>query len=154
MEKKVISYLPNPNHKADTPNQPYSTVSIAVVTEVQNNSPLTVTLNDVNYAVIGYFSLTQDIKPNIKLGDIVLINPVPEGAWILGVGMSFDAPDRASFYMKDDNLFIEAKGSVVLKNEHATIELTKAGAIRIDGKDVRTVAKKTLTLLASEVKVN
>ena len=35
----------------------------------------------------------------------------------------------------------------MLKSGNATVELTEAGAIRIDGKDVRTVAKKTLTLL-------
>lgn len=153
MEKKVISYLPSPNHKADTPNQSQS-IDIAVVTEAQNDIPVTVTLNDRSLAVIGYFSLSMEVKPKIQLGDIVLIKLVQEGAWILGVGMSFDTPDRASFYMKDDNLYIEAKGSVVLKNEHATIELTKAGTILIDGENVRTVAEQTLTLLGGKVIVN
>ena len=151
MNKKVISYLPYPYHKADTPNKLQGE---AVVTEVQNNIPLTVTLNDISLAVVGYYSMTPWFVPNFKLGDNVLVTAVPGGVKIVGVDMSFEESARVSLSVDGDNLVIEAKGSVVLKNEHATIELTKDGAIFIDGENVRTVAEQTLTLLGGKVLVN
>jgi hypothetical protein len=68
--------------------------------------------------------------------------------------MNVDTPARASFGFVEGKLVIEAQGAVVLKSGNATVELTEAGAIRIDGKDVRTVAKKTLTLLGAHVNLN
>ncbi len=151
MDKKIVSYLPTQKQKTDTSNfQP----SIATVTKILNNIPVSVTLNDVSLEVTGYLSLLPGIVPNISLGDKVLISTVQEEVLIHGVVTPVDAKARASFGLKGDTLVIEAQGSVLLKNEHATIELTQAGAILIDGKDVRAIAEQTLTLLGGKVEMN
>ena len=94
------------------------------------------------------------ITPSVALGDKVLISEVEEGILIHGVVILNDEPARASFGFKDGKLVIEAQGAVVLKSGNTTVELTEAGGIRIDGKDIRTTAENSLTLLASKVKIN
>jgi len=151
MNKNVLTYLPSQSHEAEVPNK---LLSIAVVTDIQNNIPVSVMLNELSYNVVGYLSLMPGIVPGVSLGDKVLISAVAEGVLIHGVVMNVDAPARASFGFVEGKLVIEAQGAVVLKSGNATVELTEAGAIRIDGKDVRTVAKKTLTLLGASVNLN
>ena len=151
MKNNVLTYLPSAPSQLDTPSQP---LSIAVVSEMQNSLPVSVTLNEQHYSVMGYLSQMPGIIPNINLGDKVLISSVEQGVLIHGVVMPLDAPARASFGFVNDKLVIEAQGAVVLKSGTSTVELTEAGAIRIDGKDVRTVAKKTLTLLGGRVNLN
>lgn len=151
MKKNVLSYIPSHHNEADTPNQ---LLCIAEVTEMHNSIPVSVTLNNHRYNVAGYLSLMPGIVPSVSLGDNVLISSVAEGVLIHGVVMPVDAPIRASFGIKEDKLVIEAQGAVVLKSGNATVELSEAGAIRIDGKDVRTVAKKTLTLLGGRINLN
>lgn len=151
MNKNVLSYTPTPNREIE---MPHSLLSIAEVTEIHNSIPVSVTLNEQHYIVVGYLSLMPGIVPNVSLGDKVLISSVAEGVLIHGVVMPVDAPIRASFGIKDDKLVIEAEGAVVLKSGNASVELTAEGSIRIDGKDVRTVAKKSLTLLGGNVNLN
>ena len=135
------------------PNQP---LSIAVVTHISDTSPasITVTINDHHYHVAGFLSALAGVTPGINPGDKVLISAVEDGVLIHGLVLPVDAPARASFGFKEGKLVIEAQGAVILKSGNATVELTEAGTIRIDGKDVRTVAKKTLTLLGSKINLN
>jgi hypothetical protein len=151
MKNNVLTYLPSTNQQTETPAQQ---LSIAEVSDVQNGIPLSVILNEQHYSVMGYLSQMPGIVPSINLGDKVLISSVEQGVLIHGVVMPLDAPARASFGIVGDKLVIEAQGAVVLKSGTSTVELTEAGAIRIDGKDVRTVAKKTLTLLGGRVNLN
>lgn len=151
MKNNVLTYLPTTTQQADAPNQH---LNIAVVSEMQNNIPLSVTLNEQHYSVMGYLSQITGIIPSFNLGDKVLVSAVEQGVLIHGVVMPFDAPARASFGFVNDKLVIEAQGAVVLKSGNSTVELTEAGAIRIDGKDVRTVARQTLTLLGGRVNLN
>lgn len=151
MKNNVLTYLPSTAAQLDTPSQP---LSIAVVSEMQNNVPVSVTLNEQHFSVTGYLSQMPGIIPSINLGDKVMISAVEQGVLIHGVVMPLDAPARASFGFVGDKLVIEAQGAVVLKSGNSTVELSEAGAIRIDGKDVRTVAKETLTLLGGKVELN
>jgi hypothetical protein len=151
MKKNVLTCLPAQSSEAEALNE---LLSIAVVTDMQNNLPVSVTLNELSYSVAGYLSLVPGIVPGVSLGDKVLVSPVQDGVLIHGVVMPIDTPVRASFGFVENKLVIEAQGAVVLKSGNATIELTEAGAIRVDGKDVRTVAKKTLTLLGAHVNLN
>jgi len=151
MKNNVLTYLPSSAQQADTPAQP---LSIAVVSEMQNSMPASVLLNEQHYSVIGYLSQLPGIIPCINLGDKVLISAVELGVLIHGVVMPLDATARASFGFVNNKLVIEAQGAVVLKSGNSTVELTEAGAIRIDGRDVRTVAKETLTLLGGKVELN
>ena len=151
MKKNTLTYLPAQSHETEAPNK---LLSIAVVTDMQNNIPVSVMLNELSYNVVGYLSLMPGIVPGVSLSDKVLISSVQDGVLIHGVVMPVDAPARASFGFVEGKLVIEAQGAVVLKSGNATVELTEAGAIRIDGKDVRTVAKKTLTLLGAHVNLN
>jgi hypothetical protein len=151
MKTNAVTYLPSQSIEADTPN---TLLSIAVVTDMQNNIPVSVSLNEKSFNVVGYLSLLPGIVPGVSLGDKVLISSVQNGVLIHGVVMDVDTPARASFGFIGNKLVIEAQGAVVLKSGNATVELTEAGAIRIDGKDVRTVAKKTLTLLGAHVNLN
>jgi len=151
MKKNILTYLPSQSHETEAPNK---LLSIAVVTDMQNNIPVSVMLNELSYNVVGYLSLMPGIVPGVSLGDKVLISSVQDGVLIHGVVMNVDTPARASFGFVEGKLVIEAQGAVVLKSGNATVELTEAGAIRIDGKDVRTVAKKTLTLLGAHVNLN
>ena len=151
MKNNVLTYLPTTIQLTDTPAQQ---LSIAEVAEMQNGVPLRVTLNHQDFSVMGYLSQLPGIVPSINLGDKVLISSVEQGVLIHGVVMPLDAPARASFGFVGDKLVIEAQGAVVLKSGTSTVELTEAGAIRIDGRDVRTVAKKTLTLLGGRVNLN
>ena len=133
------------------------TTAIAVVTEVNGTQPVSVTLNDTRYPVTHYLSTLSGIAPSVKLGDQVLISAIAgeDGVMIHGIMMLYtDKPSRSSISMQDDKLVIEAQGAVVLKCGRSTIELNEAGEIRIDGKDVRTVASDTLTLLGGNVNLN
>jgi len=152
---------------ADTLKQ---TSGIAVVTQVKGNMAASVLLHDISYPVSHYLSVMQGITPIINLGDKVLVSVLAGegGVMILGVMTHVDAEASASFGMKDGKLVIEAQGAVILKSGRATVELTEAGEIRINGKDVRTVAdsvrtegkevrtiaKKKLTLQGSKIDLN
>ena len=94
MKKNVLTYLPSQAHKADAPS---NLLSIAVVTDMQNNIPVSVMLDDLSFNVVGFLSLMPGIVPGVKLGDKVLISAVAEGVLIHGVVMDVDAPARASF---------------------------------------------------------
>ena len=151
MNDNVVINFPSTSSEADVTRQ---LLEIAVVTELQNNQPVSVTLNDHSLNVIGNLSLLSGIVPSVNLGDKVLISSVQDGVLILGVVTPRGAPVRASFSFVGDMLVIEAQGAVALKSGKATVELTKAGEIRIDGKNVRTKAQKMLTMLAGIVKLN
>lgn len=151
MSKNALTYLTSQISEADAPS---NLLSIAVVADIQNNIPVSVTLNEHGFNVVGYLSLVPGIVPAVNLGDKVLISPVQGGVLIHGAVMPIDTPARASFGFVENKLVIEAQGAVVLKSGNATVELTEAGAIRIDGKDVRTIAKKKLTLLGANVNLN
>jgi hypothetical protein len=134
---------------------------IAVVTQVKNHIPQSVALNGNNYPVTGYLSTMPGIAPGMSIGDKVLISAVEEGVLIHGVVMPPDAPMQASFAYVEGKLVIEAQGAVILKSGKAMVELTEAGEIFIDGKDVRTVADdvrtvahESLTLLGGKVELN
>ena len=151
MKNNILTYQPASTPKAATPAQE---LNIAVVIDMQNNIPQSVSFNEQHYSVMGYLSQMPGIVPSIKLGDKVLISSVEQGVLIHGVVMPLDAPARASFGFVNDKLVIEAQGAVVLKSGNSIVELTEAGAVRIDGKDVRTVAKESLTLLGGKVELN
>ena len=159
---KILSFTPKakpaPHQDAGTASQPSY---IGVVTQVTGNMPSRVTIDQSNYTVVGYLSLMAGITPIINLGDQVFISAVEDGVVIHGVFTPIEAPTRASFGFKDDKLVIESQHAVILKSGDTTIELTEAGSIRIDGKEVRTkakevhtVAQKTLTLLGGTVNLN
>ena len=150
-KKNVLTYSTSKIREADAPN---ALLSVAVVTDMQNEIPVGVSLNEASFNVVGYLSLTPGIVPAVSLGDKVLISPVQDGVLIHGVVMDVDTPARASFGFVDGKLVIKAQGAVVLKSGDATVELTEAGKIRIDGKDVRTKAQKTLTLQGGQVSLN
>ena len=149
----VLTFAPSPKHQTEPFNQ---TFGIGVVSQISDTEPasITVTVNETHYPVAGYISPLSGIIPSICLGDTVLVSAVGKGVWIHGVMMPIDAPTRASFGFKDDKLVIEAHGAVLLKSGTATVELTETGGIRIDGKEVRTKAKETLSLQGSNVKIN
>ena len=151
MSDNVVINFPSTSSEADATKH---LLEIAVVTELQNNIPISVTLNDHSLNVFGYLCLLDGIVPSVNLGDKVLISSVQDGVLILGVVTPRGAPVRASFSFVEDMLVIEAQGAVALKSGTATVELTKAGEIRIDGKNVRTKAQKMLTMLAGIVKLN
>jgi hypothetical protein len=151
MNDNVVINFPSKSSEADTPT---NQLNIAVVTQVKGRSPLSVALNGNNYTVTGYLSTMPGIAPGVSIGDKVLISMSEEGVLIHGVVTPIDAPVMASFGYVDGKLLIEAQGAVVLKSGKATVELTETGEIRIDGKNVRTKARKMLTMLAGEVKLN
>ncbi|MBU0620629.1 MAG: hypothetical protein KJ795_02170 [Gammaproteobacteria bacterium] len=151
MNDSVVIDFPSKSSEADASQ---ILLNIAVVSEIKNNVPVSVTLNDLSLNVVGYLSLLSGIVPGVNLGDKVLISAVQDGVLIHGVVTPIDASVRASISFVEDMLVIEAQGAVALKSGKATVELTKAGEIRIDGKNVRTKARKTLTMLAGEVKLN
>lgn len=150
MNDNVVINFPSKSSEADAKHL----LEIAVVTELQNNIPVSVTLNDHSLNVAGYLSLLSGITPSVSLGDKVLISTVQDGVLIHGVVMPTGTPVRASFSFVEDKLIIEAQGAVALKSGKATVELTKAGEIRIDGKNIRTKAQKMLTMLAGIVRLN
>lgn len=128
--------------------------SIAIVTQAENNIATSVKLNGHTFDVIGYLSPVPGIAPSMETGDHVLVSVAGDGVLILGVILPTDTPVRASFRIIEGKLVIEAQGAMTLKSGSATVELSEAGEIRIDGKDVRTKAKKTLTMLGGKVELN
>ena len=143
---KILNFKPK-TKSADTrlSNQAYG---IAVVTEVNGTRPISVMLNETSYNVTHYLSTLPGIVPSVKLGDEVLISAVAgeDGVMIHGVMTLFtDKPSGSSISMQDGKLVIEAQGAVILKCGNSTIELTETGEIRINGKDVRTVAETVRT---------
>jgi hypothetical protein len=127
---------------------------IAVVTQIDNHILQSVALNGINHPVIGYLSTQPTHAPSIKIGDKVYITMEEDGVLIHGIVMPPNMQAQIRFTYVNGQHVIEAQGSVLLKNSKATIELTEAGEIRIDGKNVRTVAEETLTLLGGNVELN
>ena len=171
MENKVLNFKPKAKAKSAETGLSNQAYGIAVVTEVNGTQPVSVTLNDTRYRVTHYLSTLPGIAPSVKLGDEVLISAMDgkEGVMIHGVSTLYsEQPSRSNISMQDDKLVIEAQGAVILKCGASTIELTEAGEIRINGKDVRTVADtvrtegndittlahEALTLLGGKVDVN
>jgi len=150
MNDNVVINFPAKSSEADTTNL----LNIAEVTQVKNRIPLSVALNGNNYPVTGYLSSMPGIAPGVSLGDKVLISMQEKGALIHGIVTPIDAPVMASFGYIEGKLVIEAQGAVILKSGKATVELTEAGEIRIDGEEVRTVAHESLTLLGGKVELN
>lgn len=139
----------------------------AVVNPMTADNQVTVTVNGLNYKVVGYLSQTKGLVPNIEPGDQVCISAIKgeegiaDGVLIHGVYTAADAPQRAHIGYEDGKLLIEAQGAILLKSGNSTIELTEAGEVRVDGKtvrtvaeDVSTVARESLTLLGGKVEVN
>lgn len=174
---RVLNFKSKATAKAKAPAASSETslfdqaTAIAVVTGVSDTRAVSVTLNDISYPVTHYLSTLPGIVPSVKLGDQVLISAVPgeDGVMIHGIMMLYaDKPSRSSISMHDGKLVIEAQGAVILKCASSTIELTEAGEIRLNGRDVRTVAdtvhtegkdittlaKETLTLFGGKVDVN
>lgn len=127
---------------------------IAVVTQINNHIPQSVALNGINHPIIGYLSTQPTLAPGMKIGDEVYITMEKNGVLVHGIVMPPDTQVQASFTYVGGQLVIEAQGAVLLKSGKSTVELTEAGEIRIDGKDVRTVAVETLTLLGGNVELN
>jgi hypothetical protein len=151
MTKNVLTYLPHTAAQAEPITQ---ALTLAVVSELHNAQPASVSINEQHYPVAGYLSLLPGLVPGIKLGDSVLISNHPQGVLIHGVVTPIDTPQRASFRFEGDTLVIEAQGAVHLKSGQASVELNAAGEVRIAGKNVRTVAKKILTFLGSKINLN
>ena len=143
-----------PNGLSLVKPQAPNTHRIAVVTRIKNHIPQSVALNGNNYPIAGYLSTQPTLAPGMKIGDEVYITMEKKGVLIHGIVMPPDAQVQASFTHVEGKLVIEAQGAVILKNGKATLELTEAGEIRIDGKNVRTVAEETLTLLGGKVELN
>jgi len=168
---KILNFKPKAKAKTAETGLSNPAPAIAVVTEVNGTRPLSVMLNDTPYTVTHYLSSIAGIAPSVQLGDQVLVSAVAgeDGVMIHGVMTLYgEQPPHSSFSLQDGKLVIEAQGAVILKSGTSTIELTEAGEIRIDGKDVRTVAdtvrtegndittfaREALTLLGGKVDVN
>ena len=161
MKQSNLTYLATQTiQESDSPesNQEKQTANlvheIAVVTNVQNNLPVSVEINQQNYIVSGYLSPVSGMAPSAVIGDQVLVSLTQNGLLIHGVITPAGEPIRASFGFVEGKLVIEAQGAVLLKSGHSSIEMSEAGAIRIDGKNVRTVAKQVLTFLSSKINLN
>ena len=158
MKESNITYLATASTDLPASHQEKSTdhfaQGIAIVTSVQHALAVRVELNHQEYNVTGYLSPIVGMAPSAAIGDKVLVSLTDQGALIHGVITPVGTPIRASFGFVDDKLVIEAQGAVLLKSGHASIEMSESGAIRIDGKNVRTVAKQALTFLSSKIKLN
>jgi hypothetical protein len=151
MNDNAVINFPTKSSEAEAP---HNLLNIAEVTQVKDRIPQSVVLNGNNYPVTGYLSTTPGIAPGVSIGDKVLTSMEKEGVLIHGVVTPIDAPVMASFGYIEGKLVIEAQGAVILKSGTATVELSEAGEIRIDGKNVRTKAKKALTLQGGQVNLN
>jgi|GEM_PF-1816984 hypothetical protein len=155
LQNNILDFKPQAELPAPGETSQYGHAHrIAIVTQVKNHIPQSVALNGNNYPVTGYLSTLPAIAPGMNIGDKVYISIEEDGVLIHGIVMPPDAQVQASFTYVEGKLVIEALGAVILKSGKATVELTEAGGIRIDGKDVRTKAKKTLTLLGAHVNLN
>lgn len=170
-EHKVLNFKPKAKTKTAETSLSSRVHGIAVVTEINGTRPISVVLNEISYKVTHYLSSLLGVEPGVQLGDEVLISAVAggDGVMIHGVMSPYtDKPPRSSFSIRDDKLVIEAQGAVILKCGTSTIELTEAGEIcingkdvrtvadkvRTDGKEIRTIAKKMLTLQGSKIDFN
>lgn len=116
-DNDVINF-PAQSNEAEAPNE---LLGIAVVSDMQNNIPMSVMLNELSYNVVGFLSQIKGIVPSVKLGDKVFVSTVQDGVLIHGVVMPIDAPAMASFGFVEGKLVIEAQGPVVLKSDNATV---------------------------------
>lgn len=153
----ILNFLSRPSRKVAAPEPTPRTAEVASGTADNR----VVMLDGQHFDVVGYYGQTKGIIPDLIPGDQVLVSEVENGVLIHAVLTPADTPVRASIGFKDDMLVIETQGTVMLKSGNATIELTKSGDIRVDGKtihtvgiDVSTKAKKTLELLGGDIKLN
>lgn len=163
LQNNIVDFKPQaPIHAPGTELAPIAhTHRIAVITQVKNHIPQSVALNGNNYPITGYLSTQPAIGPGMRIGDRVYVSVEEAGVLIIGVVMLPDTQVQANFTHVEGKLVIEAQGAVILKSGTATVELTEAGEIFIDGKNVRTVAEdvstvahESLTLLGGKVELN
>lgn len=125
-----------------------------VATVVKHERQVSVLIGKRLVRVSGYISVIPGLLPKLENGQKVLVLETEQGAGVLGCWQSADDNSNAQITVQNGCLRIEATESVVLKSGDSSIEINKHGKIRVDGKDIYTIAEGPLRLQGSIIELN
>jgi len=92
--------------------------------------------------------------PWLDVGDEVLVVSTPEGAIITGRLRRLGEPPQMSLPVEEDQIRLVADRPIYLQAGNSQIAILPDGSVRIDGREISTVAQENLRLLAPMIEVN
>lgn len=124
---------------------------IAAVAAVEQGQALSLILADGRIRdVLAHLSEV----PVLKSGDRVLVQEVAEGLIVTGRLRAPEEGPRPLVRDASGRLVLESSASVCLQAGAACIELTPDGRIRVDGKEIYSIASGRLRLQGATVEIN
>lgn len=127
---------------------------IGVVHEVDENGVISVLVDKHVLPVTGYLAPIPGILPMLASGQQVLVLETGEGVGILGCWQPANEMTKAQIEIQDGRLHINATESIILNSGNSSIEIRADGKIRVDGKDIYSIAEGPLRLQGSIIELN
>lgn len=127
---------------------------IAIVHQLDSDGLTFVLLENRILPVAGYLATIPGIVPKLKVGQQVLVLETEQGIGILGCWQSAGEQTKAHIDLENGNLQLGATESITLKTGASSIEVHANGKIRVDGKDIYSIAEGPLRLQGSIIELN
>ena len=104
--------------------------------------------------IVGVMTLSLGLSPELRVGDKVLVAETSQGAVIQGLVQPLSETAGVHFRIEDGKLVLEAAHAVTLKCGAATVELTGAGTVRLNGKYIAAVSEGPHQIKGSIIELN
>jgi len=127
---------------------------IATVHKLNSDGSIFIKLENRILPVAGYLAAIPGIIPKLKAGQQVLVLETEQGVGILGSWLSASEKPKAQIDLQDGHLQLDATKSITLKTGASSIEIHANGKIRVDGKDIYSIAEGPLRLQGSIIELN
>jgi len=127
---------------------------IATVHKLNSDGSAFVLLENRILPVAGYLATIPGIIPKLKRGQQVLVLETDQGVGILGCWLSAGEQTKAHIDLQDGHLQLDATKSITLKTGASSIEIHANGKIRVDGKDIYSIAEGPIRLQGSIIELN
>ncbi|MFV1992449.1 MAG: hypothetical protein ACC635_00980 [Acidiferrobacterales bacterium] len=127
---------------------------IAIVHQLNSEGSIFVLLENRILPVVGYLTIIPGIVPKLKPGQQVLVLETGQGVGILGCWQAAGEQTKAHIDLQNGNLRLDATESITLKTGASSIEVHANGKIRVDGKDIYSIAEGPLRLQGSIIELN
>jgi len=127
---------------------------IATVHKLNSDGSTFVLLENRILPVAGYLAAIPGIIPKLKKDQQVLVLETELGVGILGCWQPAGEQTKARIDLQDGNLQLDATKSITLKTGASSIEIHENGKIRVDGKDIYSIAEGPQRLQGSIIELN
>lgn len=156
--EKLLINTKEPGSGADSRLQSESFASalpkIATVHKLNSDGSTFVLLENRILPVAGYLAAIPGIIPKLKAGQQVLVLETEQGVGILGSWLSAGEKPKAQIDLQEGRLQLDATESITLKTGASSIEIHANGKIRVDGKDIYSIAEGPQRLQGSIIELN